>query len=181
MKKSYSFLLANTGLHLYNRIAYIISLLNLLYFVWLAFFSAANNNVAAKVFALLIAVSFSFKWLYKKIAPGKQYYFSANYILLAAGWFFVSTNYVMVLLNLLLAAMDIIARQKNYLIINEEQIIQSQWKFKKSYEWVAFSNIVLKDGLLTLDFKNNKIKQCDVGEQVDEDEFNSFCIYKIEK
>jgi len=44
--------------------------------------------------------------------------------------------------------------------------------------WAEFSNIVLKDNLLTLDFKNNKLIQVSMVEDqtpVDEHEFNEFC------
>ncbi len=50
--------------------------------------------------------------------------------------------------------------------------------FKKKYNWSDFNNIVLKDNLLTLDFKNNKIFQretIDEESDCDEDEFNEFC------
>ena len=47
-----------------------------------------------------------------------------------------------------------------------------------SYGWNEFSNIILKDGLLTLDFKNNKLIQVAIDEEktaVDVNEFNGFC------
>lgn len=51
--------------------------------------------------------------------------------------------------------------------------------FKRRYSWQQFSNIVLKDGLLTLDFANNKILQREVEDDeeddADEDEFNDYC------
>jgi hypothetical protein len=51
--------------------------------------------------------------------------------------------------------------------------------FKKRYNWSAFSNIVLKDGLLTLDFTNNRILQREIEDDeeddADEDEFNEYC------
>lgn len=51
--------------------------------------------------------------------------------------------------------------------------------FKKKIAWSDFSNVILKDGLLTLDFKNNRIIQKEVDEEeegeADEDEFNDFC------
>lgn len=51
--------------------------------------------------------------------------------------------------------------------------------FKRRYSWQQFSNIVLKDGLLTLDFANNKILQREVeddeDDDADEDEFNEYC------
>lgn len=49
---------------------------------------------------------------------------------------------------------------------------------KKRYTWQDFNNVVLKDNVLTLDFKNNKIFQketIDEEGEADEDEFNEFC------
>jgi drug/metabolite transporter (DMT)-like permease len=51
--------------------------------------------------------------------------------------------------------------------------------FKKRFDWSAFNNIILKDGLLTLDFKNNRLLQKEVIDdeegEADEDEFNDYC------
>ena len=51
--------------------------------------------------------------------------------------------------------------------------------FRKKIDWSSFNNILLKDGLLTLDFKNNRILQKEVDEEeegdADEDEFNDYC------
>ena len=51
--------------------------------------------------------------------------------------------------------------------------------FRKKYAWSAFNNVVLKDGLLTLDFRNNRIFQRETAEDdepdADEDEFNQYC------
>lgn len=49
---------------------------------------------------------------------------------------------------------------------------------KKHFPWQAFRNVVLKDGILTLDFTNNKILQKEIDERVAvflEAEFNDFC------
>ena len=44
------------------------------------------------------------------------------------------------------------------------------------HEWSGFNNIILKDNLLTLDFKNNKLLQLNIVEnKVDENTFNTFC------
>ena len=47
-----------------------------------------------------------------------------------------------------------------------------------AYQWNEFSNIILKDHLLTLDFKNNRLIQVNVDDPkfiVDEIAFNEFC------
>jgi hypothetical protein len=49
---------------------------------------------------------------------------------------------------------------------------------KRRYTWNDFNNVILKDNLLTLDFKNNKVFQketIDDEGEADEDEFNEFC------
>jgi hypothetical protein len=51
---------------------------------------------------------------------------------------------------------------------------------KRRFDWNMFNNIVLKDGLLTLDFKDNRLVQREVADDEDEDdadeeEFNAYC------
>jgi hypothetical protein len=51
---------------------------------------------------------------------------------------------------------------------------------RQRHDWSAFNNVVLKDGLLTLDFKNNRLIQKETADDEDEDdateeEFNTWC------
>ena len=53
---------------------------------------------------------------------------------------------------------------------------------KKKYSWKDIDNVVLKDGLLTIDFKNNKLFQKEIdGEdkEADEEEFNNWVRGKL--
>ncbi len=60
---------------------------------------------------------------------------------------------------------------------NESIVINTL--FKKKFSWSDFNNVILKDGMLTLDFKNNKLFQKegldDDDTDADEDEFNEYC------
>jgi hypothetical protein len=55
--------------------------------------------------------------------------------------------------------------------------------FRRIYPWSAFNNVILKDGLLTLDFKDNRLIQKEAEEDDDpdagEDEFNEFCRHRL--
>jgi hypothetical protein len=54
---------------------------------------------------------------------------------------------------------------------------------KKYYPWSLINNVVLKDGLLTIDYKDNRLFQKEIEEQVSpvlESEFNEFCRSKLE-
>ncbi|MES2004279.1 MAG: hypothetical protein V4450_07145 [Bacteroidota bacterium] len=49
---------------------------------------------------------------------------------------------------------------------------------KKNYVWAEIQNVVLKDGILTLDFKNNKLIQKPIESHTsaaEERDFNEFC------
>ena len=51
---------------------------------------------------------------------------------------------------------------------------------KRRFDWTMFNNVILKDGLLTLDFKDNRLLQREVADEEDEDdadeeEFNAYC------
>lgn len=63
--------------------------------------------------------------------------------------------------------------------ITEAGIIYPSYP-KKIVGWNDLNNLILKDGLLTIDFKNNKLAQAEVvngGNDYDlnEQEFNDFC------
>ena len=55
--------------------------------------------------------------------------------------------------------------------------------FKKKLSWAALDSVILKDGLLTLDGKNNFLIQKEVLDDddpdADEDEFNDYCRSKL--
>lgn len=55
---------------------------------------------------------------------------------------------------------------------------------RRSYYWTDFTNIVLKDNLLTMDFKNNRLFQRETIDEegdADEDEFNQYCQVQLNK
>jgi hypothetical protein len=55
--------------------------------------------------------------------------------------------------------------------------------FKKKIPWTSLQSVILKDGLLTLDFKDNKLIQKEVLDDDEpdatEDEFNDYCRSKL--
>jgi hypothetical protein len=55
--------------------------------------------------------------------------------------------------------------------------------FRKQFPWSSFQTVLLKDGMLTLDFRNNKLFQKEVLDDDDpdaaEDEFNDYCRGKL--
>ena len=63
------------------------------------------------------------------------------------------------------------------IVVSEQSIVLPGLSGDRIVEWHQLSNVVKKDDLLTLDFKNNKLLQVHVinADHVAEDEFNRFC------
>jgi hypothetical protein len=89
-----------------------------------------------------------------------------------AGWKFLSIPFF------LLGFLEAQARHPLEIGFTSDKVVINSL-FKRIYPWSAFNNIMLKDGLLTLDFKNNKLIQKEAEEDDDpdaeEDEFNDYC------
>ncbi|MGE5106020.1 MAG: hypothetical protein ACM3H8_00620 [Sphingobacteriales bacterium] len=87
------------------------------------------------------------------------------------------------LILILLAAFENKAKS-NLEIGFSTQFIMFDNLLKKKYNWNEFNNIVLKDNILTLDFKSNRLFQretIDEDSDCDEDEFNEFCREQLKK
>jgi hypothetical protein len=95
-------------------------------------------------------------------------------------WWLYAEVYWMAALVLVFAIFAIISKQKVQVIFLDEQIIYKSFP-KKIFNWADINNVILKDGLLTIDFKNNKlIQQLLEEDKTDEESFNIFCHEKLQ-
>ena len=134
-------------------------------------------NVFAAIFLLLSALFTDLlldKWGVKKIIL----------LLVASIVLLVATNSFIISLSLALFGMLSSYFNPSHRIHINQQLIELQnGIFGKSYYWTEFSNVILKDELLTLDFKNNRLIQLVVDVNctpVNEIEFNEFCRILLE-
>ncbi len=113
------------------------------------------------------------------ILPGKKQPLPVHLPLLttAVVWLLVPGMRWIALVFILFMVMDRRARQPLTVAISDEGIVVHTF-FKKKYGWEAFTNVMLRDGLLTLDFMNNRITQREVQPEsgdIDEAAFNAYC------
>ena len=76
-----------------------------------------------------------------------------------------------------LLGLYIVSKRQLKVIIENDHIVYPAFP-KRMLNWNEVNNLVLKDSLLTIDFKNNRIIQQFVEEtthSVNEKEFNEFC------
>jgi hypothetical protein len=100
-------------------------------------------------------------------------------LLSAVGWFALTTTPWFGAFFVLFCILEYQAKRPLEIGFNDDRIVINnivrQW-----HDWSAFNNVILKDGLLTLDFKNNRLLQKEIADDdeeddADEEEFNAFC------
>lgn len=134
-------------------------------------------NVFAAVFLLLSALFTDL--LLEKLGVKK-----IILLLVASIVLLVATNSFIIALSLFLFGMLSSYFNPSHRIHINQQLIELQnGIFGKSYYWTEFSNVILKDELLTLDFKNNRLIHLLVDVNFtpfNEIEFNEFCSSLLE-
>ena len=72
--------------------------------------------------------------------------------------------------------------QKIRFVFSRQSVMKTNFP-KREYDWNLFSNVILRDNILTLDFKNNKLIQVEIEdpEKINSIEFNEFTKSKINK
>lgn len=127
-------------------------------------------NIAAAIILIMAAVFI--KRLLKKLQLNTTLLLS-----LAAVILFVATRSIPFAAILMLYGLLVKKIYKNPLVtVNTKGISITKMLGNPIHEWSEFNNIILKDSLLTLDFKNNKLLQLNIRENnVDENCFNTFC------
>ena len=103
-------------------------------------------------------------------------------MLLSFAWI-LAGYWVVGVLNILFMILHTASLQKPIVSINESRVLYPSFP-KKKIDWQELSNLIIKDGLLTIDFKNNKIIQqqiADISATIDEKEFNDFCRQQLNK
>lgn len=80
-------------------------------------------------------------------------------------------------LLLLTAIIGIVTKRPDVFIVDETGITWKAFR-KKKYPWSSVHQVILKDGMLTIDLKNNTLIQVEVQNPsmpVQEHDFNQYC------
>jgi hypothetical protein len=180
IKQEFELVLKNEKRGLYNRITLFILILNFIFFTYGAI--VANQQADRKWFifgVVVILFNVFISWYrntqYSPLTTHHSLY-SATYAAVIFSWVLLK-NYWLAAAHLILLVF--------YLSANKDKMIRFMaahiylpGRPEKKIEWKNVSNVVLKDGILTLDFKNNRLLQAPVIENWSNEEekaFNTFC------
>jgi hypothetical protein len=137
-----------------------------------------SNSVSVAYLVGGVAVLGIVVWNLTQQTKKRKVYYSRALLIAALVWMKMPYFQWLVFIFIILALLEYQAKYAIEIGFSDNEIVFNSL-FKKRYNWKQFSNIVLKDGLLTLDFTNNRILQREVEDDeeddADEDEFNEYC------
>ncbi len=174
----YTFTIRNDKIRSYNRIGYLLIIINILFLLLVAI---KANIDAVKRYALigglltLFWVLLGFLRSYgdhnsrMRLLPG--------YLFPAFIWFQLSWYGVTIAL-VVLAVLDYLARRPLILRCYSDGMLYPSLPEKKIL-WTELENVVLKDGLLTIDYKDNTMRQVNIDEDVAEEVFNAYAAERL--
>lgn len=143
-----------------------------------AFVLAGIKNISALYF---LAAAIIFYWLifcFIQKRKGKEVYYRFALLVAACGWYLNKKEWLFISIAYLVAC--ILEKPLKVLpeaAFDENEIVFNSFPQKK-YLWKDVANAILKDNILTIDLKNNKLIQKEIDAEIseaDEKDFNEFC------
>ena len=178
----FTIILKNEKLSSFNRLGLFILLIHGLYFTGYLLKMVSSNVIFIALVAGIVVAFTGFVFNIRSASKNKQPLvpFSVIFLLIAIVWAAL-LNYWLCIALLILALLDRTIRKKPAVVFFEDRIELPAFP-KKTFQWDAFNNVILKDRILTLDFRNDRLIQSEIdGESyhIDEPAFNLFCRQKL--
>ncbi len=182
--KQFEIILKNDKRKHYNRIAFLFILINLVLFIYLAFTAAEKNYRSSSALgAILIVLLLGIDFFLQRTRQNKgfPYRIAAATLIIFFTWWQLN-NWWIGILCAVLGFLYQVAIRPLPVIVNK-YFIRYPSAFSRKIKWEECLNVILKDGLLTIDLKNNHILQQPVEENnsINEAEFSDFCRQQMNK
>jgi len=175
--KEYIIYLPNEKTRTYQLVTLIIFLINAVIF-GMFFMNTTDSHVknisaGGAMMSILSLVFFIINIYTKRLS---SYRTEISFIIIAFFWLLMGKFLVAVFI-FLFALTGFITSRKFKVVFSAEKISYPSFPVK-TFLWNEVNNVILKDSVLTIDLKNNKLIQAVIEEgadETDEKEFNEFC------
>ena len=146
-------------------------------------FEITNLTTTATIVLGLMVASIITWWIYCFIVKKRSgiAYYRLALAIGACGWFLLPKGIWLGVIYLIAALLEKPIKVQPEIGFDNEEIAFNTFPTKR-IAWQEVNNVVLKDGLLTIDLKSNKLIQkevCEVISKSTEEEFNTFCVEQI--
>jgi hypothetical protein len=146
--------------------------------------SFSNAGISKTVlFTLAFIIGIIGWWVYCFInqKKGNIPFYRLALLIAAIGWYYQPNGLYVSLIYLFAAIMEKQVKFPQEIAFDDEGIVVNSFPKKQVY-WPEIANVVLKDGMITIDFQNNQLIQKEIETPVNsktEIEFTEFCRDKI--
>ena len=175
--QQFEIILKNDKLKSYRVIALINLLLNFSIFTFLLFYDIYQAVALSSILALTIYVLLR---IYVSKRQNSGSFFDEFVFFIPAMCWFGLHNYILMIALIFMGFLYRFSLEKIKFVFTSKRVLKTNFP-KKEFNWNVFSNVILRDNILTLDFKNNRLIQSEIElqESVNETEFNEFAQSKI--
>jgi hypothetical protein len=180
----YNFTLKDNNQKAYNQFTWFLFFLHLIAAAVFVL-NTGDDKVKLSIYILLGFYSILvITWFILRKHSKAMETFSLIMALLYANFWFQNAGIIAVIIFALVYITVTLVKGKSTSVLFTEDGIHLTRLFKTViFPWTEMDNVILKDNLLTIDFKTNKIIQVEIMENsrmVDETEFNLFCTELIQ-
>jgi len=175
----YKIILKSDKVNKYNTIGWLFLFFNIAAIATMAL-TKIDKVTAEFIYVMLPSLVALLLYYRQKKIGKKEKKIDFTFILLSVSWIFLQLFWVAAIV-LLFGILHGIAIRRLVILADTNKIIYPSFP-PRSIEWNELSNVILKDDLLTIDFKNNKIIQQLIDKTelpVNEKEFNDFCTKQL--
>jgi hypothetical protein len=174
---TYQFIFKKEKKYSYYLLELLLVLLHLIIFIANAI--AQYPTVGWAYFGIIAVIIYWVLYFLNYKKPFKTNILALPIFLISLYWF-ITGIFWMGILVFVFAIFAVVSKQKKIILINNQEFLFTSFP-KRLFSWDSLSNVVLKDGMLTIDFKNNKIIQQLIEDStVDESAFNLFCAEQLQ-
>ena len=176
--KQFLIFLKNEKQKQYFLIAFLFILINFSVFIYFGITAPTKSlKISFFVRAAVILACLAIDQLLKKTkrSENRPYMYVAMWLITFA-W--LKEDYWVIFCICLLVSLLFLITYRELVIKVDTNLIRYPSFPEKKIGWNRLTNVIMKDGLITIDFKNNKLIQQTVDEnktKVDEKEFSEFC------
>ncbi len=169
--EKFEIILKNSKIKSFRRITLLLAVLNSLFFIYFMFDDALRKTAMLSEGVIILFASYSFY----KAKKAKQPFFLSEWVFFLIMLLWIQfDNYWMASVSMILFLFCTAATDKLTFDFDLVLIKQKNFPWNK-YSWDKMANVILKDNILTMDFRNNRVLQAEIeNENIDEKDFNIF-------
>ena len=178
MNKSYSIEIPNERQPTYRIVLLIVSIINLLAFIYLALNTGSENLLPVIYAGVALSATALGTILLKRFGKYLPDSWAAAALIMSAILWVLSGNYLPGFLLLIFAALGIVAQRKPVIHFESSYIRYPSFPEKRLH-WADVDFVMLKDDILTIEMKSNHLLQFTLDKvlasNTDANQFNEFC------